>query len=64
MNAIKRVFYKGKPYEYQASEEKGNKYFSLYKRGILVHFVGEQELDKRWPLTIMLANALKGPQPA
>lgn len=41
------VYYKGLPYQYKVAEVGGKKMFSLYKRGILQHFVDEQELDKK-----------------
>ena len=57
MNSIKRVFYNGRPYEYSmTTNQEGKRHFSLYKKGVLTHFVAEEELDKRWPLTIMLDN--------
>ena len=55
MKSGNRVFYNGRPYEYKVTAtEDGKRHFSLYKNGILAHFVAEEELDKRWPLTILL----------
>jgi hypothetical protein len=50
-----RVFYKGRPYQYKVTAtENGIRHFSLYKHGELVHVVAEEDLDKRWPLTILV----------
>lgn len=60
MKNMRRVFYNGRPYEFTlTTTEGGGRYFSLYKKGVLVHFVTEEELDNRWPLTIMLDNYLQ-----
>jgi len=56
-----RVFYKGRPYEFKmTATQDGKRSFSLYEHGILAHFVAEDELDKRWPLTILLDQYFGG----
>gem|GEM_PF-1206236 len=55
MKSGNRVFYNGRRYEFtMTATEDGKRHFSLYKNGVLAHFVTEEELDKRWPLTILL----------
>lgn len=42
------VYYKGKRYAAKAVEIGGNRLYSLYnEEGTLVHFITEQQLDKR-----------------
>jgi len=55
MRNSNRVFYNGRPYEFKTiASPDGKRHFSLYRNGVLAHFVTEDELDKRWPLTILL----------
>jgi len=55
MKNSRRVFYNGRQYEYKMTvTEDGKRHFSLYSNGMLAHFVSEEELDKRWLLTILL----------
>jgi hypothetical protein len=54
-----RVFYNGRRYEFKiTATEDGKRHFSLYKNGTLAHFVAEDALDNRWPLTILLDQYL------
>ena len=57
MSNPKRVFYNGRPFEYTVTTtDDGKRHYSLFKKGVLAHFVSEDQLDNRWPLTIMLDN--------
>jgi hypothetical protein len=44
------VFYKGRPCDYKVTMgSDGERRYSIYENGILVHFVDEAELDRRPP---------------
>ena len=63
MRNSNRVFYNGRPYEFKmTTTEDGKRHFSLYKAGILAHFVEEEKLDKRWPLTILIDQYFNEPK--
>lgn len=51
---MKTVYYKGKPYTYSVTEIIGKRKYSLYENDVLVHFVDEEELDKRSVVSIIL----------
>ena len=57
MKNIKQVFYKGHPYDYKmVPASNGERRFLIYEGGMLMRFVHEEELDKRWPLLIRMDN--------
>lgn len=52
---MKKVFYKGQPYEYRTTGDTvGKRQFVLYKNGVLTHFVQEEDLDKRSVVSMIL----------
>jgi hypothetical protein len=59
---MKKIYYKGVPYEYKAVDIGEKRQYSLYENGILMHFVEEEELDKKSLVTMALEsyyNSLK-----
>ena len=55
-NEANVVYYKGTPYEYKVSRVGDKRMFSLFTRGILQHFLDEDELDKK----SVVSNILDG----
>lgn len=54
------VYYKGERYEAKLVEIGGNRLFSLYNEdGTLVHFVTEQQLDKRSLIDVCIETYLR-----
>lgn len=54
------VYYKGNRYEAKAIEIGGNRLYSLYnEEGTLIHFVTEQQLDKKSLLNLCIETYLK-----
>lgn len=51
---MKTVYYKGKPYSALVTEILGARKYSLYENDVLVHFVDEEELDKRSIVSMIL----------
>lgn len=51
---MKTVYYKGKPYSALITEILGTRKYSLYENDVLVHFVDEEELDKKSIVSIIL----------
>jgi hypothetical protein len=59
---MKKIYYKGVPYEYNAVDLGEKRQYSLYENGVLMHFVEEEELDKKSLVTMALEsyyNSLK-----
>jgi hypothetical protein len=59
---MKKIYYKGVPYEYKAVDLGEKRQYSLYENGVLMHFVEEEELDKKSLVTMALEsyyNSLK-----
>lgn len=54
------VYYKGNRYEAKVIEIGGNRLYSLYnEEGTLIHFVTEQQLDKKSLLNLCIETYLK-----
>lgn len=53
---MKKVYYKGVPYEYKAVDIGDKCQYSLYQNGLLMHFVEEEELDKRSMVSMVLES--------
>jgi hypothetical protein len=54
------VYYKGNRYEAKAVEIGGNQLYSLFdEEGTLIHFVTEQQLDKRSLLDMCIETYLR-----
>jgi hypothetical protein len=52
---MKRVYFRGQPYEYRIQGDViGKRQFALYKNGVLTHFVQEEDLDKRSLVSMVL----------
>lgn len=52
---MKKVYYKGQPYEYKVTGNvPGKRQFQLFSNGILTHFVQEHELDKKSVVSLVL----------
>jgi hypothetical protein len=52
---MKKVYYKGNPYEFQTIEtHSGRRQFQLFQNNALVHFVEESELDKKTQVSMIL----------
>ena len=52
---MKKVYYKGEPYEFKTSgTQVGKRHFLLFRDQTLVHAVEEQELDKKSVVSIIL----------
>jgi len=65
---MKRVYFKGQPYEFRTSGDiVGKRQFALYKNGVLTHFVQEEDLDKRSLVSMVLDayyNSIMDEQPS
>ena len=53
---MKKVYYKGVPYEYKAVDIGEKRQYSLYQNGLLMHFVEEHELDKKSMVSMVLES--------
>ena len=51
---MKRIFYKGVPYESLAVDMEGRKKYALYQNDQFVHFIDEDEVDKKSRVSIIL----------
>ena len=51
---MKKIFYRGLPYEGLAVDIEGNRKYALYKNDQFVHFIDEEELDKRSRVSMIL----------
>lgn len=57
---MKRIFYKGQPYESLAVDIEGRRKYALYLNDQFVHFIDEEELDKKSRVSIILDNYYEG----
>ena len=44
---MKKLYYRGQPYDYEVAELMGKRFFVLYQNGEVVQYVKEDELDIR-----------------
>lgn len=51
---MKKVYYKGQPYDYESIDLMGKRLFVLYKDKELMHYVKEDELDIRSRVSFIL----------
>lgn len=51
---MKKLYYRGQPYDFEVSELMGKRYFVLYKDGKVVQYVKEDELDIRSRVSMIL----------
>jgi hypothetical protein len=59
---MKKLYYRGQPYDFEVSELMGKRYFVLYKDGEVVQYVKEDELDIRSRVSMILDEYYKAPQ--
>jgi hypothetical protein len=51
---MKRIFYKGVPYESLIVDLEGTRKYALYQNDQFMHFIDEDELDKKSRVSIIL----------
>lgn len=59
---MKKLYYRGQPYDFEISELLGKRYFVLYKNGEVVQYVKEDELDIRSRVSMILDAYYTMPQ--
>ena len=59
---MKKLYYRGQPYQFEISEVLGKRYFVLYKNGEVVEYVKEDELDIRSRVSMILDAYYNVPQ--
>lgn len=58
---MKKLYYRGQPYDFEVSELMGKRYFVLYKDGEVVQYVNEDDLDIRSRVSMILDDYYKIP---
>ena len=58
---MKKLYYRGQPYDFEVSEFMGKRYFVLYKDGEVVQYVKEDDLDIRSRVSMILDDYYKIP---
>jgi hypothetical protein len=58
---MKKLYYRGQPFDFEVSELMGKRYFVLYKDGEVVQYVKEDELDIRSRVSMILDEYYKIP---
>lgn len=51
---MKKLYYKGQPYDFEVAELMGKRFFVLYKNGEVVQYVKDEELDIRSRVSMIL----------
>ena len=51
---MKKVYYKGHPYEFQVRNTKGERLFALYQDGALIREVAQSDLDIKSVVSLIL----------
>jgi hypothetical protein len=51
---MKKLYYRGHPYDFEVAELMGKRFFVLYKNGEVVQYVKEDELDIRSRVSMIL----------
>ena len=59
---MKEVYYKGLPYEYKVTENKGKREFQLFRDGQLMHTVEQCELDIKSIVSLILDSYYRNAQ--
>jgi hypothetical protein len=59
---MKKLYYRGQPFDFEVSELMGKRYFVLYKDGEVVQYVKEDELDIRSRVSMILDEYYRMPQ--
>ena len=59
---MKKLYYRGQPYDFEVAERMGKRFFVLYKNGEVVQYVKEDELDIRSRVSMILDAYYSVPQ--
>ena len=59
---MKKLYYRGQPYDFEVAELMGKRFFVLYKNGEVVQYVKEDELDIRSRVSMILDAYYSVPQ--
>jgi hypothetical protein len=59
---MKKLYYRGQPYDFEMTELMGKRFFVLYKNGEVVQYVKEDELDIRSRVSMILDAYYSVPQ--
>jgi hypothetical protein len=59
---MKKLYYRGHPYDFEVSELMGKRFFVLYKNGEVLQYVKEDELDIRSRVSMILDEYYNVPQ--
>jgi hypothetical protein len=59
---MKKLYYRGQPYDFEVAELMGKRFFVLYKNGEVVQYVKEDELDIRSRVSMILDDYYSVPQ--
>lgn len=60
---MKKLYFRGQPYDFEVSELMGQRYFVLYKDGEVIQYVKEDDLDIRSRVSMILDEYYQIPQP-
>lgn len=53
---MKKIYYRGKPYDYVVAQNYGNKQYTLIENGIVKYVVAENELDMKTTVSNILES--------
>ena len=59
---MKKLYYRGQPYDYEVAELMGKRFFVLYQNGEVVQYVKEDELDIRSRVSMILDDYYRTPK--
>jgi len=51
---MKKVYYKGLPYDFNVRDDKGERVFALYQDGTVIHEVAQSDLDIKSTVSLIL----------
>jgi hypothetical protein len=58
---MKKLYYRGQPYDFEVSELMGKRFFVLYKHGEVVQYVKEDDVDIRSRVSLILDDYYRVP---
>ena len=58
---MKKLYYRGHPYDFEVSELMGKRFFVLYKQGEVVQYVKEDDVDIRSRVSLILDDYYRVP---
>jgi hypothetical protein len=58
---MKKLYYRGQPYDFEVSELMGKRFFVLYKQGEVVQYVKEDDVDIRSRVSLILDDYYRVP---